>query len=125
MSQRGLLEGWEERLVTILTQPNVERILLFGSRARGEADAFSDLDLIMVRRTSSRFLERLGEAYQRLAEAALRLGVDVDVLVYTPAEYRRLLAEGNPLVTQAHWEGRVLYEKSATGGGALVSPGCL
>ena len=113
MEGAGLPEGWERRLVEVLAQPDVERIILFGSRARGEADEYSDLDLVVVRRTSARFLKRLEEAYQRLADAALGLGVDVDILVYTPEEYRRMLAEGNPLVTMVHREGRILYERSA------------
>jgi len=123
VSRKGLPEEWEGRLLSVLVQPDVDRIILFGSRARGEADAYSDLDLIIVRRTSARFLERLGEVYQRLAEAALGLGVDVDVLVYTPDEYQRMLAEGNPLVALAHGEGRVLYERPSRGGGAMVPSG--
>lgn len=113
MKGGGLPEGWERRLVEVLVQPDVERIILFGSRARGEGDAYSDLDLVIVRRTSARFLKRLEEAYQRLADAALGLGVDVDVLVYTPEEYQRMLVEENPLVTMVHREGKVLYERSA------------
>lgn len=111
MRSKGLAEGWEQRLVRALIQPDVERIILFGSRARGEADKYSDLDLVVVRRTSDRFLKRLEDAYQRLADAALGLGVDVDILVYTPDEYQRMLEEGNPLVMFVHREGRVLYER--------------
>ncbi len=113
MGGAGLAEGWEQRLVEVLAQPDVERIILFGSRARGEADRYSDLDLVIVRRTSARFFARLEEVYHRLADAALGLGVDVDILVYTPEEYQRMLAEGNPFVTMVHQEGRVLYERPA------------
>lgn len=116
MNQERLPEDWEQRLVSTLAQPDVDRILLFGSRARGDAGAYSDLDIIIVRRTKVPFLQRLGDAYQRLAEASLGLGVDVDLLVYTPEEYRRMLAEGNSLITLAHREGRLLYEQSPGGG---------
>lgn len=123
MYQRGLPRDWKKRLVSALVEPEVERILLFGSRARGDAGPHSDLDLLIVRRTGERFLARIGAAYQCLANAAVHLGVDVDVLVYTPEEYQRMLDEGNPLVTRAQREGKVLYEKPVGRGGTLVSPG--
>jgi predicted nucleotidyltransferase len=123
MSQRGLPRDWKRRLVAALVEPDVERILLFGSRARGDAGAHSDLDLLIVRCTEQRFLERIGAIYDRLAGAALRLNVDVDVLVYTPAEYERMLADENPLVTRATSEGKVLYERSVSRSRTLVSTG--
>jgi|YNPNPStandDraft_1061719.scaffolds.fasta_scaffold25056_2 predicted nucleotidyltransferase len=121
MHQRGLPRGWKKQLVSALVEPEVERILLFGSRARGDAGPHSDLDLLIVRRTEERFLARIGAAYQCLADAAVHLGVDVDVLVYTPEEYQRMLDEGNPLVTRAHREGKVLYEKPVGRSRTLVS----
>lgn len=112
----GLSDDWAQQLVATLCRPNVERILLFGSRARGEDDPFSDIDLIIVQETSAPFLRRLEESYQRLAEANLCLGVDVDLLVYTPEEYQRLLEEENPLIATAHREGRILYARPPSGG---------
>jgi predicted nucleotidyltransferase len=116
----GLPEDWIQSLVAALLRPDVERILLFGSRARGEDDSSSDVDLIIIRDTSASFLQRLAESYQQLADAALRLGVDVDLLVYTPEEYRRLLEDENPLITTAHREGKVLYERPPSGSGTVV-----
>jgi len=34
-----------------------EKIYLFGSRARGEADALSDIDLVLIKRTRARFFQ--------------------------------------------------------------------
>ena len=39
-----------------------ERIILFGSRARRDADIYSDYDLIVVKHTDRPFLERLRDA---------------------------------------------------------------
>jgi len=39
----------------------VEKIFLFGSAARGETDEYSDLDLIIIKKTSDRFVKRLGD----------------------------------------------------------------
>ena len=58
---------------------------LFGSRARGEADAHSDVDLIVVAPSSRPFVERFRD-YE-----ALLLGapIGVDLLVDTPEEFAR------------------------------------
>ena len=39
----------------------IEKIILFGSAARGDDDEYSDLDLILIKETSKRFVERLVE----------------------------------------------------------------
>ncbi|WP_376791129.1 nucleotidyltransferase domain-containing protein [Thermoflexus sp.] len=47
-----------------LCQP--ERICLFGSWVRGEADALSDADIVLIRSTEAPFLERTREVYRLL-----------------------------------------------------------
>ena len=84
----------------------VRRIVLFGSRAAGAQVAVSDYDLIVVADTSLPVDER---AY--LARKATRdFGVPLDLLVYTPEEYAKLLRWRSSAVAIAEAEGRVLYE---------------
>jgi predicted nucleotidyltransferase len=47
------------KLVSLLQAYEPERIILFGSHARGQADAHSDYDIIVIKRTERSFLERL------------------------------------------------------------------
>ncbi len=84
----------------------VEKILLFGSAARGEQDEASDLDLIIIKRTSERFLRRL------LSVPALP--VAADVFVYTPEEFATMRAEENPFILSALRDAIVLYEVETT-----------
>ncbi len=85
------------------------RILLFGSGARGTADGLSDLDVIVVAElVAPRFLDRIAEAFD-LIDPRYAL----DILVYTPEEYRSMLEAGNPLIETAEREGRVIYERPA------------
>ncbi len=52
------LERIAERLRPIFEQHGVQRAIVFGSLARGEASRRSDLDLIVVMDTEQRFLDR-------------------------------------------------------------------
>ena len=62
------------------------RIILFGSRARGDAGANSDYDLLIISPAFKQidFYERHVRVYQLLRER-----IEVDVICLTPAEYRR------------------------------------
>jgi len=71
-----------------------DRIILFGSRAAGTARDDSDVDLLVVKETDRRPVERRIEVERLLADRAL----PIDVIVYTPEELRRLFAVGSPFV---------------------------
>jgi predicted nucleotidyltransferase len=81
--------------------PCVRLVLLFGSLARGDARDHSDIDLIVVKETKKRFLDRLDEFYDDAREA-------MDVLVYTPQEFEEM--KERPFVKRALKEGKILYE---------------
>jgi predicted nucleotidyltransferase len=48
-----------EELINLLKPYDPEKIILFGSRARGEADSYSDYDVVVIKTTDRPFLERL------------------------------------------------------------------
>ena len=95
-----------------------ERVILFGSMARGDADEYSDIDLIVVKRTSVRFIPRMLEAGSFVPR-----GISVDILVYTPEEFQAMIDEGNPFIERALEEGKVLYENTGGDSQALAGPG--
>ncbi len=92
-------------LLQALQRHHPQRIILFGSAARGEADAESDLDVMVIKDTAEPFVHRL-ETMAKLCPP----GVHADILVYTPEELEQMVAEGNPLIVQALQEGKVVYE---------------
>jgi predicted nucleotidyltransferase len=88
--------------------PHVQRaikVIAFGSVARGESDPWSDLDLIIVAETDRPFLERFKD-FAGLYDVWSSL----DLLIYTPAEFQRMVTDENPLVMQALREGVVLHQ---------------
>jgi predicted nucleotidyltransferase len=107
--ETGIVEVRLAQIVERLMPMRPLRILLFGSAARGDADRFSDLDVIVVaERVAGRFLDRIAEAYDLLDPH-----YGLDILIYTPDEYASMLADDNPLTERAEREGRVLYERPA------------
>ncbi len=87
----------------------IEKIILFGSQARGNSDEYSDLDLILVKKTSEGFLERLA--------AVPLLPVHADVFVYTPEEFERMKENENPFLISTLESSKVIYERSRENGG--------
>ena len=106
-----------DRVVAGLMGYQPQKIILFGSVARGETDEFSDVDLIVIKETEERFFQRLLDV-----AAYLPRDVAIDALVYTPGEIEAMVKAGNPFIQQALEEGRVLYEKSPGGGEGNVAP---
>jgi len=94
------------RIVRALREYGAERIILFGSRARGDALPDSDYDVIVIRRTDRDFTQRLRDVVPYI----LRAGVRMDVIVYTPEEWE-VVREG-PFGETVLREGRVLYPGS-------------
>ena len=80
---------------------DIERMILFGSHARGQAGRFSDVDLIIVSKKFRRkgAIERASPLY---LEWDLRL--PVDFLCYTPEEFRVCSRRGG-LIREALHEG--------------------
>ncbi len=81
-----------------------ERIILFGSLARGEPAA--DIDVVLIKDTTERFLDRLKAVYERW-----NLPVAVDILVYTPTEWERMIEEERGFILRILREGREIYAR--------------
>jgi predicted nucleotidyltransferase len=106
-ARRALLEAELARYIQILREQYApERILLFGSLACGEVGEWSDIDLVIIKQTGQKLLDRI-----RKVMSLLKPRVGVDILVYTPQEFARLSQE-RPFVRQEILQkGRVLYER--------------
>ena len=84
-----------------------DRIILFGSRARGDHRPDSDVDLLIVKPSEDPPARRDVRAYR----AIMDLPIPKDVLWYTPDEVRDWGEVRNHIVSRALREGKVLYEK--------------
>ena len=82
------------------------RVILFGSYARGDATTGSDLDLMVMQpHVSDSYAEMI-----RLHRVVGDVGVGVDLLVYSEADYSRRSQVPGTVLYWARKEGRSLYE---------------
>ncbi len=71
----------------------IDRALVYGSVAKGEAHAGSDIDLLVVAGALT-----LEELFAKLAPAEKLLGRSIHPTLYTPEEFARRKAGGNPFL---------------------------
>jgi len=94
------------RIVQALRVYEPEKIILYGSFARGDHHAGSDLDLIVVKETDRPFTDRIGDVLR-----LCRSKIPIEPLVYRPSEIAAMLGRGNDFLETALREGIVLYEQ--------------
>jgi len=100
----------EEVVARLIDGYEPERIILFGSSATRGVREGSDIDLLIVKNTPARHIERHMEVERLLADRR----VPLDLLVYTPREVWDLYAAGSPFIEEVLETGRVLYMRKAT-----------
>ncbi len=99
------MERIQELADRIAREFSPERIILFGSHARGDAGKYSDVDLLVV-------LPFEGKSYRKATEIRSKVRPDfpVDLVVRTPAELKQRLEWGDFFLQEAVGEGKVLHE---------------
>ncbi len=91
-----------------IVDSETERVILFGSTARGDVRTTSDLDLLVVRQDARDPTVRISDMYRRAQPR-----VALDLLVYTPKELVSATASSSFLRT-APRDGQVVYDRSRT-----------
>ena len=94
-----------EQVVKQIMAYKPERIILFGSYARGEQDEYSDIDLILIKKTDTRFIQRQIEVLSHVSSE-----FRVDPIVYTPEEFLSMIESENPFIEQVLKDVKILYE---------------
>lgn len=94
-----------ERIMKGIHHYQPQKVILFGSFARGDYHALSDVDMLIIKETDQSFIERIGDVL-----ALCDYSIPLEPLVYTPEEFERMCKEGNSLIEQVLQEGKVIYE---------------
>ncbi len=106
MTYKQKLQKEVKRVVAVLGEKyQPEKVILFGSLANGTSKEWSDADILIVKRTNKRFLDRIGEVLRlcRPQEA-------IDFIVYTPDELVKMIKDEPFVKEEMINKGIILYE---------------
>ena len=92
---------------TIVSGYAPEKIIVFGSYATNNANENSDLDLLIIKKTSETFYNRLRHVRKLFKKQLLPL----DLFVYSPEEFEENKNKINHIANIALKQGVVAYEK--------------
>ena len=97
-----------DKIISIIKEINPEKIFLFGSHAAESADEQSDIDLLIVAPSYERPLERRLKLRRMLSEFDRNIGLDL--LVYTPDEFKMLSKETSSFMSSVISRGIKIYD---------------
>ena len=94
----------KEVIQRIIKVARPERIIVFGSHARGESSPDSDLDVFVVKDVSNR-KQLAGRIYRSL----IGVGIPVDVVVVRPDDIERFGSSPSLIIHPAIRDGETVY----------------
>lgn len=97
----------EEIKQRLLSKFNLQKIILFGSQARGTSDNKSDVDLLII----SDLNEDRFNLMDRMRVCLMQLNYAFDVIILTENEFERDKKYPGTVARYATKEGIVLYEQ--------------
>jgi predicted nucleotidyltransferase len=102
-------EVLDRALQKIIAEYQPEKVIIFGSYAYGKPDSESDLDLLIIKKTDERPIDR--RIAIRTLLRPLRLRPIISPIVVTQEEINERLAMGDPFAEELMKRGRLIYER--------------
>ena len=106
------MERIQELADRIAREFKPQKIILFGSHARGDVGKYSDVDVMVIMPFEGKGGRKTAEIRSRV-----RPHFGVDLLVRRPDDVERRVALGDSFLIEVMEEGKVLYESSRAGVG--------
>ncbi len=104
------LSGLKKLINFIVSEYKPERIILFGSYGSDTVKKSSDIDLLIIKKTQKRFVDRVVEVMQGIRRE-FGIKYPVEPLVYTPEEWEYAKGINSIFIRTILSKGIVLYGK--------------
>ena len=108
MTSRDTKKVIQTMVQKLITEYAPQKLILFGSYAYGSPGPDSDIDFLIIKETSERFIDRW-VTVQRII-TGLHPSIPVETLVLTPQEIKARLAIGDQFVREIVEKGEILYD---------------
>lgn len=103
----AIREVIEEIVRRLVKHYQPQKVILFGSYAHGEPDEDSDIDLLLIKETGERFVERMDTVRRLVTGAHPR--IPFEPIVLTPNEVEQRLRAGDQFIAEIVEKGEVLH----------------
>ena len=106
----GLMDNNFQKAIKDITTQVIEKyqpekIILFGSAARGDSNFDSDADFLIIKKETPYY----GADRIRQISRLINRDIPVDFLIYRPEELKKRVEMGDPFLKAILKEGKVLY----------------
>ena len=103
-----MLDETQKIVDKIVDHCKPEKIILFGSFARGEGRSDSDIDLLVIKDSDKKRPFRVKEIFEALRD--MDRCFPLNPIVYTRNEINKRLALGDYFIKEILEEGKLMYE---------------
>jgi predicted nucleotidyltransferase len=107
-ARQEILQNELKRILKIIIEEYKPfKVILFGSMAQDSINEWSDIDLLIIKESKKRYLDRVAEIIHLIHPT-----VGLDIFVLSPAEIKNALDDHNPYIKEIITEGKVVYEQT-------------
>ncbi len=103
-NDKKIQDSFSDIIQSIINNYAPQKIVLFGSYARREAHEGSDIDLMVIKETSKRFIDRIADVI-KLNNTLIPL----EPLVYSPLEFETMKKGKRDFIMTIEEEGIEIY----------------
>jgi len=101
----------KEAAASLSVYPDVLKVVVFGSRVRGDFTGDSDMDVLVV--ISKMDLKLMNDVIHLLGELEFKYDVPISPTIRTKKEYEVNKNMGSPFITNVEREGITLYDSGS------------